>query len=116
MSDIDRLAREYFPASTPRAPLSGLAVASLTLGVLATGPALLAALLGPGGLLTALLYVGVVGVPALLAIIFGHVALSMVRAAERRGRGIAMWGAALGYLALVGPLAYNFLLTLLGLR
>lgn len=113
---MDRLARELFPASTPRPPLSGLAVASLALGVLTIAPALLAALVGPGGLLAVLLYVGVVGVPALLAIIFGHVALGTVRAGERRGRRMATGGLVLGYLALVGPFAYNFLLTLLGLR
>lgn len=113
---MDRLARELFPASTPRAPLSGLAIASTTLGALATGPALIAALIGSGGLLATLLYVGVVGLPALLAIIFGHVALSVIRAGDRRGRGIALWGTVLGYSALFGPLLYNFLLTLLGSR
>jgi len=90
-------------------PVSGLAIASLSLGVLTVGPALFAALLGPGGLLSWLLWFGMVGVPGLLAIIFGHVALSSVNRGERRGRGMAVWGLTLGYLASVGPLLYRLL-------
>ncbi|MBB5617189.1 DUF4190 domain-containing protein [Microcella frigidaquae] len=104
MSNADRLARDYFPARTPLPPVSGLAIASLILGLLTTLPALLALLIRSGGFLAVLLYLIVVGVPALIAVVLGHVALSTIKRAERRGRGMAVWGVALGYLALAAPL------------
>lgn len=104
VTNADRLAREFFPASTPPAPPSGLAIASLALGVLTVGPALLALLIRSGGVLAVLLYLGIVGVPALLAIVFGHIAKSAVKRGERRGRGMAAAGLALGYFAIVAPL------------
>lgn len=96
--------------------MSGLAIASLALGVLTVGPALFAALLGPGGLLWWLLWFAVIGVPGLLTITFGHIALASVNRGERRGRSMAVGGLVLGYLAIFGPLLYGFLLTLLGYR
>ena len=116
MTNLEQMQRDLWPHTTPQPPVSGLAIASLALGVLTVGPALFAALLGPGGLLTALLYLAVIGVPAVLAIVFGHVALAAVNRGERRGRGMAVSGFTLGYLAFVGPLMYAFLLTLLGMR
>lgn len=103
VSNVDRMARDYFPASTPLPPVSGLAVASLILGLLTTLPALLALLIRSGGFLAFLLYLLSVGVPALIAVVLGHVALSTIKRAERRGRGMAGWGVALGYLALAAP-------------
>lgn len=103
MSNVDRLAREFFPASTPPAPLSGLAVASIALGALTVLPMLFALLLRSGGVLAALLYLAIVGVPAVLAIVFGWIALGPTRRGERRGRRMAQWGIALSVMALLTP-------------
>lgn len=105
MSNVDRLAREFFPASTPPPPVSGLAIASIALGALTVLPMLLALLVRSGGVLAALLYLAVVGVPAVLAIVFGHVASAAARRGEKRGLGMARWGLTLGYLALFTPYA-----------
>lgn len=116
MSNLEQMQRDLWPSQHPPLPVSGLAIASLALGVLTVGPALLAMLIRSGGVLAVLLYLGIVGVPALLAIVFGHVASAAVKRAERRGRGVAIAGLTLGYFALVAPFALVFLLRLLGLQ
>lgn len=113
MSNVDCLAREFFPASTPPAPLSGLAVASISLGALTVLPLLLALLVRSGGVLAVILYLVIVGVPAVLAIVFGHVASGTIRRGERRGLGLARSGLKLGYLALFAPLGISYMLALL---
>lgn len=90
-------------ATTGRPPTSALAIASLTLGLLTVVPALLAILIRSGGTIAALLYFAVVGVPALLAVVFGHVSWAAWKRGERRGYGMASWGTFLGYLALLAP-------------
>jgi Domain of unknown function (DUF4190)/Domain of unknown function (DUF1707) len=74
------------PVYAPRAPVNGLAVASLISGVLW------------------MMWFG-----SLLAIVFGHVALGQINRSEGRegGRGIAIAGLALGYFG-----ALTFVLTL----
>lgn len=115
VSNVDRLAREFFTASTPPAPLSGLAVASISLGALTIFPLLLALLVRSGGVLAVLLHLAIVGVPAVLAIVFGHVSSGAIRRGERRGLGLARGGLTLGYLALLAPLGVTYLLALFGL-
>lgn len=113
MSNLEQMGRDLFPAQHPAPPLSGLAIASLALGVLTVGPVLLAVLLPSGGALTALLYLVIVGAPALLAIVFGHIASAAARRGERRGRGMARWGLSLGYFAIFGPLVLSAIVGLL---
>ena len=103
MTNADRLAREFFPASTPPPPVSGLAIASITLGALTILPMLLALIVRSGGILAALLYLAVVGVPAVLAIVFGWIATGPTKRGELRGYGMAQWGVGLGILALLMP-------------
>lgn len=103
MSNVDQMARDYFPASTPPPPVSGLAIASLSLGALTILPMLLALLVRSGGILAALLYLAVVGVPAVLAIVFGWIAYGPTKRGELRGYRMAQWGVALGILALMMP-------------
>ena len=76
----------------PTVQTSGISVASMVLGI-----------------------VGVVfgwcmfGVPSLLAVIFGHVGLNDTRTNQRAGRGMAVAGLILGYVALVPALWLTFL-------
>ncbi len=67
---------------------SGLAIASLVLGIV--------------GLLTFAVCIG--GVPALMAVIFGHMALARIKTTSGtvKGRGLALAGLVTGYAALVG--------------
>ncbi|QHC59723.1 DUF4190 domain-containing protein [Rathayibacter sp. VKM Ac-2760] len=71
-------------APAPRPPLNGLAVAALICGILGLAPA---------------------------AIVLGHVGFAQARRSGQRGRGLAIAGFLLGYLALVlllvGALAYS---------
>ena len=71
-------------APAPRPPLNGLAVAALICGILGLAPA---------------------------AIVLGHVGFAQARRSGQRGRGLAIAGFLLGYLALVlllvGVLAYS---------
>lgn len=101
-------------AEAVRAPLSGLAVASVSLGALTLLPALLALLIRSGGILAALLYLAVVGVPAVLAIVFGAIANRSTRRGERRGYGLANWGVAFGVFALLAPYLATLIATAQG--
>ncbi|MDY0911697.1 DUF4190 domain-containing protein [Rathayibacter festucae] len=78
-------------APAPRPPLNGLAVAALICGILGLAPA---------------------------AIVLGHVGFAQARRSGQRGRGLAIAGFLLGYLALVlllvGALVYSAFVT--GLR
>jgi hypothetical protein len=70
----------YGYAPAPRPGTSGLAIASLVLGIL-----------------------WIWGVGSLLAVIFGHVARSQIRRGERTGgAGMALAGLILGYVGLAG--------------
>jgi len=64
------------PAPTAHIPLSGFAIASMVLGIL-----------------------GLFGITALLAVIFGHLALSQIRSAKGwlRGTGMALAGVIMGW-------------------
>ena len=88
-------------------PVSGMAIASLILGLLTVLPALLAPL-------WIIVYIVIAMTPALVAVVLGHVALGAVRRRERRGRAMARWGLAFGYFAIFGPLVLTWALNLLG--
>ncbi len=102
MSNADAI-RAAIAAQQPPPPVSGLAIASLSLGALTVLPAVVALLLRSGGILATLLYLAIVGVPAVLAIVFGRVATGPTKRGELRGYGMAQWGVALGILALITP-------------
>ena len=96
-------------------PVSGMAIASLILGMLTVLPALLASLLQSAWTpLWVIVYIVIAMTPALVAVVLGHVALGAVRRRERRGRAMARWGLAFGYFAIFGPLVLTWALNLLG--
>src|SRR5690606_17890342 len=70
-----------YPAYPPPAPTNGLAIASLVLGI-------------------AGITVGwfLIGIPSILAVVFGHVALSTIRRTGQQGRGMAIAGLVTGYI------------------
>lgn len=113
MSNADAI-RAAIAAQQPPPPVSGLAIASLSLGALTVLPAVLALLLRSGGILATLLYLAIVGVPAVLAIVFGHVGSAAARRGERRGLVLARWGLALGYAALATPYIAGLIATAQG--
>lgn len=76
----------YHPAPAPN---SGLAVASMVLGIV--------------GLVSVFC---TFGVPALLAVILGHVALTDIKKTGRSGRGMAVTGLTTGYIALTPALFF----------
>ena len=89
----------YLPVAAPqvRPPLtSGLATASLVLGILG--------LLGGWCLF---------GLPCVLAVILGHLALRETRDGTRSGHGMAVAGLILGYV-FVGPMAIFTILMFFG--
>ena len=88
MTTGDPLVPEPVPDSriVPYAPIpkpSGFAVASLVLGIL-------------GLFLSWITF----GIPSMLAVVFGHVAVSRVRRGVGDGRGMAISGMVLGYLVI----------------
>lgn len=101
MSEINQPQPYQQPASQPQPPMyvqqpivvapvqptSGLAVASMVLGIVGA----------LGGWCA-------FGIPCLLAVIFGHVALLQMKASPMAGRGMAIAGLVLGYV-FVGPMA-----------
>ena len=70
--------------AAPKPPTSGLAVASLVLGIVG-----------------ALCGWCLLGVPCLLAVIFGHLAIPATRPGRQSGRGAAVAGLVLGYVMIV---------------
>jgi hypothetical protein len=78
------------------APTSGWATASLVLGII--------------GLLAGWC---LAGIPSLVAIVAGHIGLAETRTGARDGRGLAVGGLILGYLALI-PGALVFFLAVVG--
>lgn len=78
-------------ATVPTIPTSGLATASMVLGIvgLAFGWCLFA-------------------IPSVLAIIFGHLGMNDTKYNQRAGRGMAVAGLVLGYVALVPMLWLTF--------
>jgi Domain of unknown function (DUF4190) len=83
----------YYPPPRPPARTSGLAVASLVLGIV-------------GLVLWWLTF----GVAALLAVVFGHVGLSQTRRGDRGGRGMAVAGLSMGYVGLAAALVFVIVL------
>lgn len=73
-------------------PSSGAATASLVLGIVGItfGWCLL-------------------GIPCILAVIFGHVGLAATRDNQRSGRGLAVAGLVLGYICVVPMIVFTFL-------
>ena len=84
-------------------PVSGLAIASISLGALTILPVAAALLIRSGGGLAILVYYALVSVPAILAVVFGSIASGPTKRGERRGYGMANWGIGLGLLALIAP-------------
>jgi MFS family permease len=98
-------------------PVSGMAVAALILGLLTVLPAVLAALLPSAWTpLAVIIYIVIAMVPALVAVVLGHVATGTVRRGERRGKAMAKWGVGLGYFAIFGPAVIHWALLLVGGR
>ncbi len=85
--------KRTIPATDPALRTNGLAVASLVLGV-----------------------VWVYGFTSILAVIFGHVALSQIKKTDgaQPGKGLAIAGLVLGYVGIVGAVALVALLIALG--
>lgn len=79
-----------------QAPTSGLAVASLVLGIIGI----------LGGWCT-------FAIPCILAVILGHAGLNETKANAKQGRGMAVAGLVLGYVCLV-PAALLFVFMFLG--
>jgi len=90
-------------AQQPPPPVSGLAIASLSLGAVTLLPALFALLIQSGGALAGILYYLLVGAPAVLAIVFGFIASGPTKRGERRGYAMAKLGIVFGFIALVAP-------------
>ena len=84
-------------------PVSGLAIASLSLGTLTLLPVGFFLLARPESGLALLIYYFIVGAPAVLAVVFGFIASGPTKRGERRGYGMAQCGIGLGLLALVAP-------------
>jgi uncharacterized membrane protein len=78
-----------------RPPSNGLAIASLVLGVVGILP----------GLLVVIPFVGLIMamfalLPAVLAVVFGHIGLNQAKRLNGLGRGMAQAGLILGYVTL----------------
>ncbi|MFC4114148.1 DUF4190 domain-containing protein [Nonomuraea zeae] len=73
----------WYPPPQPP-PQSGLAVASMVIGILSW------------------VFVCFYGFPGILAVILGHMARSQIRAGTHRGEGMAIAGLILGYIAAAG--------------
>ncbi len=71
-------------------PTSGMAVASMVLAIL--------------GLLSSCC---AFGIPSILAVIFGHVALAETRHGRKQGRGMAVAGLVIGYLIVVPAIVFS---------
>jgi hypothetical protein len=74
---------QYVPHAIPQ-PTSGVAVASLTVGIIG--------LVGSWCLF---------GIPSLVAIVLGHVAIRATKRGARAGHGVAVAGLALGYVVIL---------------
>ncbi|GAA1656581.1 DUF4190 domain-containing protein [Actinoplanes couchii] len=74
----------YYPPMPMVVPTSGLAVASMVLGIIGIF----------GGFCA-------FGVPCLIAVVLGHMALRETRNGHRAGHGMAIAGLILGYLVLI---------------
>jgi len=79
----------------PQAPTSNWAVVSLSLGI--------------GGLLLGWC---LLGIPCLLAIVFGHMALNDMKIKAQSGRGLAITGLVMGYVGVVPAVFVFFALTI----
>jgi hypothetical protein len=91
VDDTQRLVPlQPLPVTTAPPPMSGLAVASVLLAVLGI----------VSGFCT-------FGIPALLAVILGHVAIGDTRDGSRSGHGVAVAGMVLGYIVVVPALAFS---------
>jgi hypothetical protein len=89
-------ARPQFGYRHPTAPASGWATASLVMGII--------------GLLSGWC---LAGLPCIGAIIAGHIGLAQTRNGDHVGRGLAIGGLTLGYVAVV-PSVLMFILTVVG--
>lgn len=85
-----------YPPHPPPPSTNGMAVASMVLGIV-------------GVILGWLL----MGVPSVLAVIFGHVALAAIRRTGQHGRGMAIAGLVTGYIV-VGIVALLILVAIAG--
>lgn len=80
----------------PQRPTSGTAVASMVLGIVGV--------LGGWCL---------IGIPCILAVIFGHLGMNECETQNKSGKGMAITGLVLGYL-FVGPTVVCFILGVMG--
>jgi len=80
----------------PQVPASGMATASMVLGILGV--------LGGWCLL---------GIPCIIAVVCGHIALTQTKDGSKSGRGQAVAGLIMGYLV-VGPAIALFFLVVVG--
>lgn len=85
--------KRTIPGTDPSLRTNGLAVASLVLGI-----------------------VWVYGLSSILAVIFGHVALSQIKKTDgaQPGKGLAIAGLVLGYVGIVGAVGLFVLLIVAG--
>jgi hypothetical protein len=88
---VTHIDRDFAYTIPPVVPTSGYATASLVLG------------------LATFVTMGISGV---LAVIFGHFAISETKTGARGGHGMAITGLILGYLAIVGWALFLFLLSI----
>lgn len=110
MSNREALTEAQSPRQ-PEPPMSGLAIASISLGALTLLPVAAALFLRSADASIILVYYFLVGAPAVLAIVFGAIANGATKRGERRGYGMANWGVALGLLALIAPYVAGLIAT-----
>lgn len=103
MSDFPRTQNQVIYQQIVKTPTNGLAVASLVLGIVAMviGAGIPIPFLG-------LIFMFFAFVPAVLAIIFGHVAFRSSTKLGGTGRGSALTGLVLGYLTIAISAATTF--------
>ncbi|MFW6034398.1 MAG: DUF4190 domain-containing protein [bacterium] len=72
-----------YPPYPPQAPTNGMAIASLVLGIVG-------------------ITIGwfLIGIPSVLAVVFGHVALNTIGRTGQQGKGMAIAGLVTGYIVI----------------
>ncbi len=91
------------PYSPPSVPQYGFAYGAPPVIVKTNGMAIASMISGIAGMLLCVLFV-----PSILAVIFGHVALAQIKRSggHEQGRGMAISGLILGYLAIVAAIVW----------